>query len=175
MNGQAQTRWQVAAGDILDLNADVLVCSANPWLNLSGGVGGALALRYGPAMQGFLHTELAVRGVKWLPAGTVLVAPACGTPYRAVVHAVGVDPTYQSSMATVTTAVESALAAAAQFGSHITLTAIGTGYGPLSLKQFGEAMLPLMKRDWGAIRQITIGVRHDDEAAELRGILGVKG
>jgi hypothetical protein len=33
-------RWTVKCGDILDEPADVLICSANIFLNLSGGVGG---------------------------------------------------------------------------------------------------------------------------------------
>ena len=37
--------WRLCVGDILDVPADVLVCSANVYLNLSGGVGGAFALR----------------------------------------------------------------------------------------------------------------------------------
>jgi hypothetical protein len=57
-------RWTVTHGDILDVPADVLVCSANVWLNLSGGVGGTILLRHGPAMQDQLHRWLASR-----PAG----------------------------------------------------------------------------------------------------------
>jgi O-acetyl-ADP-ribose deacetylase (regulator of RNase III) len=38
-------RWRVRHGDILDVAADVLVCSANPFLTLSGGVGGSNAVR----------------------------------------------------------------------------------------------------------------------------------
>jgi len=29
---------QVKVGDVLDEQADVLICTANPWLNMSGGV-----------------------------------------------------------------------------------------------------------------------------------------
>lgn len=44
-------RWTLKSGDILDEPADVLVCSANVFQNLSGGVGGAILLRYGDAVQ----------------------------------------------------------------------------------------------------------------------------
>lgn len=64
-------RWIVKHDDILDEPADVLVCSANPWLNLSGGVGGEILLRYGPQMQEELHRLLAGRGRRkspcWVP------------------------------------------------------------------------------------------------------------
>ena len=32
-------RWTIKHGNILNEPADVLICSANPFLNLSGGVG----------------------------------------------------------------------------------------------------------------------------------------
>jgi O-acetyl-ADP-ribose deacetylase (regulator of RNase III) len=44
-------KWHVHPGDILDIPADVLVSSANVYLTLSGGVGGAFLRRYGVAMQ----------------------------------------------------------------------------------------------------------------------------
>src|SRR4051795_407916 len=90
-------RWSVKHCDILDEPADVLVCSANPWLNLSGGVGGEVLLRYGPRMQEELHRHLAGRGLRWVPQGEVMACGPCGTPYRAVLHAVAVDCFYGSS------------------------------------------------------------------------------
>ena len=51
------THWDVSHSDLLDSVADGLLCSANPNLNLSGGVGGAFALRYGDEMQSFLHAQ----------------------------------------------------------------------------------------------------------------------
>ena len=45
-------------GDVLDVEADVLICSANVSLNLSGGVGGALMGRYGEGLQQELHGHL---------------------------------------------------------------------------------------------------------------------
>lgn len=38
------TIWAASVGEILDLAADALICSANPQLNLSGGVGGGFLL-----------------------------------------------------------------------------------------------------------------------------------
>ena len=52
-------KWLVRGGDILDVSADVLICSANVYLNLSGGVGGAFLLRYGTSMQDALQDYLA--------------------------------------------------------------------------------------------------------------------
>ena len=83
--------WSIHIGNLLGVPADVLVLSANVYLNLSGGVSGAFALRYGPAMQEALHAWRAERNVRHAPPGTVVAMPPLGTPYHAVLHAVGVD------------------------------------------------------------------------------------
>ena len=36
----------VGVGDVLDASADVLISTANPWLNMSGGVNGAIRQRF---------------------------------------------------------------------------------------------------------------------------------
>jgi uncharacterized protein (TIGR02996 family) len=84
-------RWAVKHGDVLDEPADVLVCSANVWLNLSGGVGGEVLLRHGPQMQLELHHYLADRGLRSVGQGEVVPCGPCGTPFKAVLHAVAVD------------------------------------------------------------------------------------
>jgi O-acetyl-ADP-ribose deacetylase (regulator of RNase III) len=49
---------QLYHGDIIELDVDVLICSANVSLNLSGGVGGALMEKYGAELQTELHSHL---------------------------------------------------------------------------------------------------------------------
>jgi O-acetyl-ADP-ribose deacetylase (regulator of RNase III) len=83
--------WQLHHGDILDVPADVLVCSANVYLTLSGGVGGAFLLRYGPAMQQALFQSMADRNKRHVESGEVVTMEPFGSPYRAVLHAVAVD------------------------------------------------------------------------------------
>src|SRR5262245_23289113 len=95
------TRWQVLCGDLLDLPADGLICSANPQLNLSGGVGGAFSLRHGPAMQEFLHNYLRDRQLKHILPGSVVVAPGCGSHFQAVAHAVAIDVFYGTNAALI--------------------------------------------------------------------------
>jgi len=89
--------WIVKHADILMEPADVLVCSANPFLNLSGGVGGEILLRYGDEMQTDLHRHLASRHLRFVQRGEVVQTASCGTPFKAVLHAVAVDGFYQSS------------------------------------------------------------------------------
>src|SRR5262245_20458788 len=110
-------RWSIKPGDILDEPADVLVCSANVWLNLSGGVGGEVLLRYGPQMQQDLHRHLADRGLRCVPQGEVVLCGPCGTPYKAVLHAVAVDCFYGSSPDVVGAVVPRALSLAASLGA----------------------------------------------------------
>ncbi|QDU94740.1 macro domain-containing protein [Lignipirellula cremea] len=89
--------WQMIHGDLLDLEADGLLCSANPQRNLSGGVGGAFLLRYGPAMQTYLHDERGQREPPYVGPGQAVVAPGCGSPCLAVAHAVAIDAFYNTT------------------------------------------------------------------------------
>ena len=65
-------KWTVKSGDILDEQADVLICSANPFLYLSGGVGGSFLYRYGPAMQEELQEHLRKIGLKYVERGAIV-------------------------------------------------------------------------------------------------------
>lgn len=99
-------RWIVKWGDILDEPADVLICSANVFLNLSGGVGGAILLRYGDSMQRELHEWLARQNRKFAERGELIATSSCGTPYKVVLHAVAVNGFYESSPQIVRELVE---------------------------------------------------------------------
>ena len=48
----------IQVGDVLEAAADVLISTANPWLNLSGGVNGAILSAAGPAIQHAPATNL---------------------------------------------------------------------------------------------------------------------
>ena len=166
--------WSIHVGDLLDVPADVLVCSANVYLNLSGGVGGAFALRYGPAMQQALHGWLAEQKLRHVPPGTVIAMPPLGSPYRAVLHAVGVDALYATSPQLVATVVDKSLHMAAAAGARaVALAAIGTGYGKLSLSAFAEAIAAVCDSNIEPLERVTIGVRDRDDARELAGLLGL--
>lgn len=161
-------RWRARHGDILDVAADVLVCSANPFLTLSGGVGGALLLRYGASLQAELNDHLAQRGRRHLERGSIVVTRPPNTPYAAVIHAVAVNGFYESSPEVITDVVRAALRAAAGCGAHVVaLTALGTGYGRLSIGQFARGLLHVVSEDFPPISDVVIGVRGADEAPEV--------
>lgn len=83
--------WHIIHDDILDQHADGLLSSANPSLNLSGGVSGAFELRYGNAMQRYLHSYLADSDMRFLAPGKSVVTPPFGSPFLAVAHGVSID------------------------------------------------------------------------------------
>ena len=76
------------------------ICSANVFLNLSGGVGRNL-LKTGNGMQEELHECLRSAGRERMSQGDVVVTAAHGLSFNAVIHAVAVDAVYQSSPAVI--------------------------------------------------------------------------
>jgi O-acetyl-ADP-ribose deacetylase (regulator of RNase III) len=136
-------KLELYQGDILDLQADVLICSANVSLNLSGGVGGALLARFGAGLQEELHGNLPKQAPRFAKPGDVVVTHPQKTPYKAVLHAVAVDAFYDSNTQLITETVRKALGLASLEGARcVALTALATGYGHLSIAQFAEGLCP---------------------------------
>jgi O-acetyl-ADP-ribose deacetylase (regulator of RNase III) len=106
-------RIEVKQGDLLAEPADVLICSANIYLNLSGGVGGEILRRYGPGMQAALHRYLSDHQLKFVQRGDVIETDGGGSCFRHVLHAVAVDAWYHSSADVVASVVTKALQRAA--------------------------------------------------------------
>jgi O-acetyl-ADP-ribose deacetylase (regulator of RNase III) len=164
--------WQVHQGDILDVPADVLVCSANVYLALSGGVGGAFLLRYGPAMLEALQQYLAERGIRHVERGDVVTMQPCGSPYRAVLHAVSVDGFYQSSPAVVAGVLaESLRRAAALAAQTVALAAVATGYGRMSIADFAEGLRQVIGTPFPPLQRVTIGLRSREGVEDLRALV----
>jgi O-acetyl-ADP-ribose deacetylase (regulator of RNase III) len=87
--------------------------------------------------------------------GEVVPMPPCGSPYKAVLHAVGVDTFYDTSAEVVRTVVTNALQIAAEFSaSKLALPAIATGYGRLSLTDFSEGIKPVMELPFHRSRRL---------------------
>lgn len=168
------TRWTAQHGDILNEPADVLVCSANVFLNLSGGVGGEILLRYGEGMQQELHAYLRDRQLRFVQQGEVVPTSPCGTPFKAVLHAVAVDGFYQSSPSVVQAVVAKSLKMAAALDARrVALTALATGYGRLPLKQFAEGIRPLLHMDFRPVTEVAVCVKTESDATELAGALAM--
>lgn len=135
------TIWTASVGEILDLSADALICSANPQLNLSGGIGGEFLRRYGESMQQYLHDWLRRSALRLVTPGTVVVAPSCGSPFRVVLHAVAIDAFYDTSAEVIGQAYSNAFAEASQAGCQTIASAcLACGYGRATPDMFVTAI-----------------------------------
>lgn len=166
------TSWQIRHGDILDIPADVLICSANIYLTLSGGVGGAFLLRYGDEMQQGLRDFLAGRGVRHVSRGEVVSMPPCGSPYRGVLHAVAVDGAYESSPAIIEEIVSKALGLAAEMNARtVTLPLLATGYGRLPVEGFLDGLRQVMACPFPPVERVILGGRSKFDVEAVLGNL----
>ena len=166
------THWHVQQGDIFDVPADGLLCSANPHLNLSGGVGGEFLLRYGGEMQRFLHRHLADSGSAYLRPGNCVVAPPCGSPYAAVAHAVAVDGFYETNATTILTCYDVALRGLAETGCRtIAGACLGCGYGRFPADEFAALTKELFARCYNGVNDIWLVTTNATLADGLRPIL----
>lgn len=156
-----------AHGDILDIPADALICSANPFLTLSGGVGGAFLMRYGGDMQDALTRELSLRGVRHVPQGTVVPMLPFASPYRVVLHAVAVDGLYRSTPAIVTKVLaECLLVARMHKARRIAVPALATGYGRLTLEQFSQGLHALPDAAHQDL-ELLVCLRHEEDVERV--------
>ena len=171
-SGSTLTEWHIVAANAATLRADVLVCPANVFLTLSGGVGGELLLQYGDAMQGELRSWLAERGLRFVRQGDIIETSGGGSPYRAVLHAIAVDGFYQSSRDVVGRLISQCLDRANELGAaSVVLPALATGYGRLPIQDFARSLLPMVDRTYTSIRRVTICVRRAGDIEIVRGTI----
>ncbi len=162
-------RWQVHHGDILDVQAEASWCvpqtstsrcpaaSAEPFCCVGG-----------PAMQDSLSQYLADRGIRHVEQGEVVTMAGCGSPYRAVLHAVAVDGFYESSIDVVSKLLSSCLRiAAAMSVQAVAMTALATGYGRKPIEFFGEALDAVLEYEFPPIDRVIIGLRSKSDVDEL--------
>src|SRR6185312_10670957 len=160
--------WTITHGDILTQPADVLICSANIYLNLSGGVGGEILLRHGRGMQDELHQFLKTHQKRFVEQGDVIATGAYGLPFKSVLHAVAVNGFYETSPAIVRATIEKALNFAASLGARsVALTALGTGFGRMSMNGFAQAIAAPMPDDIGSLTSIVVCLKSQDDRNNL--------
>jgi O-acetyl-ADP-ribose deacetylase len=159
----------IKVGNVLTEAADVLFSTANPWLNLSGGVNGAIREVVGPELQSQIHQFLRDQGVAAVPAGTVVRSDPFGLAFKHVLHVVAIDPFYDSSIELVKVAFARALDMAVDLSAEsISTPTLATGYGPMSISDFGIAIAPLLDDPRFAQMSLNIVLRRDEDAANLR-------
>jgi O-acetyl-ADP-ribose deacetylase len=161
-------KWDIKFGNILDEPVDVLICSANINLNLSGGVGADLLQRYGKSLQEELHRYLANQKRHFASHGEVILTSPANVPYKAIIHVVSVDAFYKTTSEIIEKCVREALIKSVGFKAQtIALTAMGTGYGDLSLKGFANGIRPLIGMSFGAINNVSICLMEQERVDEL--------
>ena len=166
------THWRICCGDILDLSAEAIICSANAQLNMSGGVGGAILVRHGDRMQQELWSYLKNHNTSFVSTGTVIQTTPCGTPYTLVLHAVAIDVFYQTNSDIITTTIRRALAICVRSNvKTVALTALATGYGKYPIVKFGECIRSIMNECFFPIKTITICMQNPSDAEELADML----
>ena len=166
------TRWHVSNADILDAKADGLICSANPNLNLSGGVGGAFLLRYGSEMQDFLHGHLRSTGQRFIQPGNAVVAPPCGSTYKAIAHAVAINAFYDTNCDFIRSAYESAIRQLAAASCRtMSAACLACGYGRCSIANFIESIEPLIAKPYSNVDIITLVTTNIELADAIAAIV----
>ena len=168
-------KLEIFAGNIVEVPADVLVSTANPWLQMTGGVNLAIIVRpKGDDVFGELQEFLRATGKKMVDPGTVVCTGPGSLPVKKILHAVSIDPSYDSSIELVTKTIVSALSQARQLDARIvTLAALATGFGPLLMEDFATALQEALRRDWAPLETLKVVVKHEEEASKIRAILGV--
>ena len=162
---------EVKHGDVLAEAANVLVCSANVFLNLSGGVGGEILRRHGDAMQAALHRHLSERGLRFVQQGDVVQTDGFGTGFTQVLHAVAVDGWYRSSADVIAAVLSRAFQHAAALGARkVAVVAVGTGYGRLSIEEFGHGFRRAVGREYPPVESASVVLPTESQAIKLRAI-----
>jgi len=161
-------RWQLKLTNLLDEPADVLVCSANVALNLSGGVGAELLGRYGNKMQTALHEVVNKRSPRAALRGEVFAYVGEEVPYKAILHAVAIDGWYESSPQVITEITRKALQMAAGYGARkVAFTVLATGFGHLTMADFAAGIRPVLNDQLPPVEEVVLGLLQDHQVAEL--------
>jgi O-acetyl-ADP-ribose deacetylase (regulator of RNase III) len=164
---------EVLAGNILDVPADVLVSTANPWLQMTGGVNLGIIVRpRGEEVYEELQRHLRGSGQKMVQPGTVVCTGPGSLPVKNILHAVSIHPSYESSIGLVRDTIVRALSQARDLRARtVNLAALATGFGPLSMEDFALALQHALAQDWKPLETLRVVVKHEAEAAKIRGIL----
>ena len=163
---------EVLVGDVLDVPADVLVATANPWLQMTGGVNLAIILRpKGEDVHAELQRYLPATKPRVVEPGTVVRTGPGSLPVKHILHAVAIDPSYDSSVALVASTIVAALAQARDLGARtVSLPALATGFGPLTMTDFAEALKQALAQDWSPLERLKVVLRNDDDADTVRAV-----
>jgi O-acetyl-ADP-ribose deacetylase (regulator of RNase III) len=164
---------EILVGDVFDVAADVLVSTANPWLQMTGGVNLAMILRpQGELVQEELQRYFRSSGKRYLDPGTIVRTGPGSLPVKNILHAVAIDPSYDSSVELVAETLRRALTQAGELGAKtVNVPALATGFGPLSMEDFAEALKQVIGGDWMPVETLKVVLRQPEDAERVRNVL----
>lgn len=168
-------RITVKLGDIFDEIVDVLISTANPELNMSGGINGEILTRGGLGIQHELWAHKQRLGKRYVdPATVVVTGPGPLTNCKHIIHAVAIDVWYKSGPELIERTVRNALNAAQELhASSVALPGLAMGYGQLPADQFAAGVRgALLGASW-SIETLHIVLWKHDAAALVADTLGV--
>jgi O-acetyl-ADP-ribose deacetylase (regulator of RNase III) len=85
---------------------------------------------------------------------------------------VSLDPSYESSVGLVAETIVTALRQARDLGARaVTMPALATGFGPLSLEEFAAALGRATARDWAPLEVLKVVLRQQENADTVRAAL----
>jgi O-acetyl-ADP-ribose deacetylase (regulator of RNase III) len=165
---------EILVGDVLDVPADVLISTANPWLQMTGGVNLAIILRpRGEFVYEELQRHLQASGRRYVEPGTVVCTGPGSLPVKNILHAVSITPSYESSVELVADTLVTALRQARELGARVVSTpALATGFGPLSMEQFATALRQATERDWSPLETLKVVLKNEGDVEAVRRIAG---
>jgi len=149
---------EILVGDVLKVPADVLISTANPWLQMTGGVNLAIIVRpLGELVHEELQRYLPATGKRMVEPGTVVRTGPGSLPVKHILHAVAIDPSYDSSVELVANTITTALTQARELGAKVvSIPALATGFGPLSMEDFAAALKQATAREWSPIETLKV-------------------
>lgn len=159
-------------GNVLDQKADVLIATANPMLNMSGGVNGAILSRGGQNIQKELKEYLRKTNCKWVKEGSVVQTSPGPLVVKYILHAVSINGFYESSIELVSKTIIKAFSMASDLKANtVTMPSLATGYGPLSIKEFAQALKIATTQKYLSINKLFLILRKNTDIIIVKDIL----
>ena len=120
-------------------------------------------------MQTFLHEYLRANHLKYISPGHCVLAPPCGSPFKAVAHAVSIDAFYDTSVERILETYDAAIhTLASRDCSTIVAACLGCGYGRLSITDFSSVAAALLVRNYKDVERITFVTTNADLVDSLQ-------
>ncbi len=90
-------------------------------------------------------------------------------PFKHILHAVAIDPFYDSTKDIVGATFEKAIDMALELQAlKVSSPTLATGYGPMSISDFGSAVAPVLKKSSLENLTLNLVVRREDHEIELQ-------